>query len=701
MDEIFDRIKATKINKKYLAWSLIFTEILGIITLVWYLKAPLSKKFLESDPEAYSVVSMNPDKRYLASQGDYLAGKAIPNTLIKVLLTPGNSLFSLRADSNGDWRFQIPESVQKQVFRFTFGNFDVNNKLVTFRSYKVRVESNNQLLQNTDKLWRRLTFSPQNAYAQTRISTTFNYGGYSLPQPNGLIELTEDEKYRLENYFLPYAYPASQITGADWRLMAMWIFTEDYLTNYMDNCLDGNKDWGEDADANQNTACTGWTKNGSPNWQVGWGIMPHHWVDRLPEAMAIMRPGETIQQIGQRVINESYEQDRYPTRGIVAFKPPSDPITNPKFFPEDVTLDQIIQGSKPVGDGIQTKPCPRSESDLKNFTPDQDPIDCDMRQLLGILMKDPAISAYFLGLMWKDIADKGSLPQYFAGWGPERNAKGQIQNPYINTQKISNTIAALENAVSGLNIASLSKGPRVTVPAATAQELRGPIEMETIISEDGAALDDAQLNERNLRVETVVLPLGTNPVDFGYGATPENYTYQPNSQSNVKGVSTISQLTLDTYVTESPTNYQICKLLLPTGYETVISYSCVPVSDIIDPQIPVDNSTTPIPQSIEVVPDSSILNDSSLTSCEPRQWVDENAYSCENGFACYNKWKISGGNSCEQEPDYGEDGNWFICLPDDSCAAPIDQPVIAEEQINEPVYEEPIATEQQTESQDL
>jgi hypothetical protein len=59
-------------------------------------------------------------------------------------------------------------------------------------------------------------------------------------------------------------------------------------------------------------------------------------------------------------------------------------------------------------------------------------------------------------------------------------------------------------------------------------------------------------------------------------------------------------------------------------------------------------------------------------SCEASNWRDEQPYSCENGWACYNRWKISGGNSCDPEPDYGEDGNWFVCLEDSNCgtAAP-------------------------------
>lgn len=56
--------------------------------------------------------------------------------------------------------------------------------------------------------------------------------------------------------------------------------------------------------------------------------------------------------------------------------------------------------------------------------------------------------------------------------------------------------------------------------------------------------------------------------------------------------------------------------------------------------------------------------------CDAKNWTDEEPYSCENGWACYNRWKITGGASCNPEPDYGEDGNWYICKEDSECGTP-------------------------------
>lgn len=699
MDEIWDRIKSnfknSKIKHKHLVLALASTEILGILVFLWILRIPLSQKFFTTEPKAYSVVSLNPKKRYLISQGDQLTGKAIPGTNVKVLITPGSLKAQIQADSKGNWWYQIPPNLEKKVHTITFGNFDKKNKLVTFQSYKFRVQSNNPIFRFTDSIFKI-------AHAQTN-SESFNYANYGLPNANGQIELTDDEKFRLREYFLPYAYPAAKITGADWKLMAMWIYTEAYLTNYMDNCLDGNPDWGEDADPNQNTTCTGWVKDDAPNWQVGWGIFPYQWIDRLPEAIAVMRPGESVQQIGQRVINESREKDRYPTRGIVIYKEPSDPITNPETFP-DISLEQIIDGAKPVGDREQTKPCPRSEKDyIKNFRKDQDPKDCDMRQLLGILMKDPAISAYFLALMWKDLTDKGSLKATFENWGSEYGPDNKLKNPYFNAQKISNTIAAIETASSGLDLEAIAYTPKVIMPTviASTQATQDPVypidgvQAETVVSQGGRALDEKQVEESNLSKIVIVVPSGTNINDFlcseRYGNCPEpqNFDFNPTSK-DVKGVSTSQEIELDPDALTNPSEYQVCALLKPIDFNVVIDSDCTPLDQVIDPQIPSDTTTT---------------SEEATASCEINPEAGEffcaegvcrsTEYDCSSGRRWYFDEFKNPQNGCEFEAKPNTEGEfkdlWYHGDLDDACSEPI--PDSIDEPTSTPNEEETIQPE--------
>lgn len=145
MDEIFDRIRTAKINRKYLVISLIFTEILGIITLTWYLKAPLYKKFLTTPPQAYLLSQMNTQTRYLFAQGDFIKDQAPPGANIVILLSEGSQVLNKSktiADSSGQWYYQIPEDTAPGIKNLTIGNLDQNNNLQTHQSYKVRIKSN-------------------------------------------------------------------------------------------------------------------------------------------------------------------------------------------------------------------------------------------------------------------------------------------------------------------------------------------------------------------------------------------------------------------------------------------------------------------------------------------------------------------------------------------------------------------------------
>lgn len=146
MDELFDHIKAIKINREYLIGTLIFTEILGIITLIWYLRSPLTQKFLTKPPQAYAVSSFNPQTQYLVSRGDLLTGNSEPNSEVRALITPGFLKSSVRSTPEGSWWFQIPQSLKPGVYTISFGNLDSNGKLTTFQSYKVRVQSNMPIL---------------------------------------------------------------------------------------------------------------------------------------------------------------------------------------------------------------------------------------------------------------------------------------------------------------------------------------------------------------------------------------------------------------------------------------------------------------------------------------------------------------------------------------------------------------------------
>lgn len=142
------RFKLTNLKRRGLVISLIATEIIGIIALLWYLRTPLTEKFLFSPPKAYSLVTMDPKKRYLVSQGDYLQGNGIPNSQIRALFTPGNLKKTASVDPQGNFTLQVPGDTELRTYRLTIANLDKNNDLAYAKGYKVRIQTNNLFLRN-------------------------------------------------------------------------------------------------------------------------------------------------------------------------------------------------------------------------------------------------------------------------------------------------------------------------------------------------------------------------------------------------------------------------------------------------------------------------------------------------------------------------------------------------------------------------
>lgn len=145
MDEILDYIKSAKTSKKYLVTSLICVELVGIFALLWVLKIPLYQKFLQKPQNAYSLTQMQTQTRYLLAQNDFIHGKTTGSGKLIVLLSDGVQVEEkqkLRASSDGDYYYQIPDSVKPGVKLFTVADLDEANNLLSIKSYQLRIKSN-------------------------------------------------------------------------------------------------------------------------------------------------------------------------------------------------------------------------------------------------------------------------------------------------------------------------------------------------------------------------------------------------------------------------------------------------------------------------------------------------------------------------------------------------------------------------------
>lgn len=174
MDEILDRLKnnfqrfkKTSFKKRSLAITLILAEIIGILTLLWYLREPLSKKYLTYTPKAYSIIVMNNKASYVLRNGDFIVGNTIPNTKVTTLITPNKIKNSATAGKDGSWNYVIPDDIKTGRYKFTVGYFDKSNKLTFYKTYSIRIISNNIIQGWLNKITGWFPFSLKKAQAQT------------------------------------------------------------------------------------------------------------------------------------------------------------------------------------------------------------------------------------------------------------------------------------------------------------------------------------------------------------------------------------------------------------------------------------------------------------------------------------------------------------------------------------------------------
>lgn len=142
MDEIFDRLKSVKIKKKQLIFPLIFSEILGILVLIWFLRVPLTQKYLSYPPKNYSVNSMNPDIQYLILQGDFISGKTVPNSALQIWLAQSGPKAKVLTDSTGNFSFQIPQDTKPASYQLIIAR-DNLDKTLKIKAFEIKVQSNN------------------------------------------------------------------------------------------------------------------------------------------------------------------------------------------------------------------------------------------------------------------------------------------------------------------------------------------------------------------------------------------------------------------------------------------------------------------------------------------------------------------------------------------------------------------------------
>lgn len=608
MDEIFDRIRSIKIKRKYLVLALICTELLGILILIWFLRTPLSQKFLITDPKAYSVVSLSPQKRYLLSQADYLTGKAIPNTTVKVLITPGFLKTQITADSKGDWWYQVPPELQTNIHRITFGNFDKSNKLVTFQSYKFRVQSNISLIKNIESFSKKIlsVFKVTSAMAVNSPSE-FIVKPY-LVYPSDKSEIPEYETS--VNKYLTYLQGwYFQQTSETFNLAPLEVFR---LQESYDLLRCGRQEY-EELSINCLNNPEVYQNKYLSNYLLD-QIMLQDSSDRNTTVYAFFIAGGGGQAGANILTIPGKNGDvRFALVGDWVLEPLSG-VANPWGIPCKYSTWQCT-GGVPAG---------------------------SMAHELGHAFGIPHPGEEYVGksiMQWHgDFPKVGFLPEETTQL---RNSAFFTQNfEDINTGSVADII--IVSAVTDLNDPSR-------------------IYIKPVVAYEGI-----EVNQANYDIEIIVIPYGSNPEDYGVSVSKESA-----KEENVRGVTNldfVNELGVNLNnleINSKPQDYQLCALLKPIDIEVVIDADCIPLDQVIDPQITTDSLDADITGEEPTEQIIESLNNDQTSSCPDPDWSNKETtgdFLCRGNEACYAAYQARPENSCQPE----ETGEY--CEYDERCA---------------------------------
>lgn len=136
--------KSKKINRKKLVIILILSELLGIFSLVWYLRTPLYLKYLTLPPKKYYIEDMDLSKQYLMLNGDFITGESSPSESLELSVSPGEQKYYLLTNPQGVFEFQIPQEIAANEYLFTISAKNQNGIDET-KNLKVRIETNSRI----------------------------------------------------------------------------------------------------------------------------------------------------------------------------------------------------------------------------------------------------------------------------------------------------------------------------------------------------------------------------------------------------------------------------------------------------------------------------------------------------------------------------------------------------------------------------
>lgn len=186
-----------------------FALITLLIFLLWRFQVLTFPSFLNPVSKSYSVIRFNPKAPQKIEKSGILNGKGIPNSTVKISLTPSRITEDLSVDSKGEWIYKFPSSLKDGIQRLTVLTMDKTEQIADIKSYKLQFADSGFL-----KQFNFFGFaSPKASFAQAIPDPKFLTNEWANQmQDLGIYTVIEDDEIILySKEELKKSYPSYKI----------------------------------------------------------------------------------------------------------------------------------------------------------------------------------------------------------------------------------------------------------------------------------------------------------------------------------------------------------------------------------------------------------------------------------------------------------------------------------------------------------
>ncbi len=173
-----------KIPKKAAIIFSVFIILIIIAADLWIYKDKIRSHF-SPGPQTYSVKNFSATAPNSITQTDTITGTSIPSAKAIVQISPSGTTAEVPVNANGNWTYQIPQTVKSGNYNLAIMQEDTTGKISAIANYPIRVQGNNNASLVRDTQINQIPLQPPQIPLQ--VSNPNQGAAFSCPVPGGII----------------------------------------------------------------------------------------------------------------------------------------------------------------------------------------------------------------------------------------------------------------------------------------------------------------------------------------------------------------------------------------------------------------------------------------------------------------------------------------------------------------------------------